>query len=137
MKLNKMLMMATLAVGGLSIGLPVQAQDSNAPAATPPPMRRPAFTLDGMAKQLDLTDDQKAKVKPIMEDQQKQRAEIGKDTSLSQEDRRAKMKELRDATGAKLKEVLTAEQYAKWEKMGPPNRRPAPAAPAADAPPKN
>ena len=127
MKLNKTLMMATLVVSGLLGGLSLQAQDaSNQPAASAPPMRRPQFSLDGMAKQLDLTDDQKAKVKPVMEDQQKQMADLRKDTSLAPADRRAKMKEIRDGTGAKLKEILTPEQYAKWQKMGPGNRRPVP-----------
>jgi protein CpxP len=149
MKLKKTIMMATLVAGGLLAGIPLQAQDApktppagDQPAAAAPAPRRPQFTLDGMAKALDLTDDQKTKVKPIMEEQQKKMTDLRNDKTLSPEDRRAKMKEIRDATGAKLKEVLTAEQYAKWEKMGPPNRRPAapaaaPATPPADDKAKN
>ncbi|HEV2691828.1 MAG TPA: hypothetical protein VG347_02930 [Verrucomicrobiae bacterium] len=131
MKLNKILMLASIVAAGLSSGIPAQAQDSNAPAATPPPMRRPQImNAEGLTKALDLTDDQKTKVKPILEDMQKQGADIRKDTSLAPEDRRAKMKEIRDAAGAKLKEILTPEQYAKWEKMAQ-GRRPAGGAPAA------
>jgi len=140
MKLKKTIMMATLVAGGLLVGIPLQAQDTpkdkpagdQPPAATAP--RRSQFSLDGMAKALDLTEDQKTKVKPIMEEQQKKMTDLRNDKTVSQEDRRTKAKEIRDATGAKLKEVLTAEQYAKWEKMGPPNRRP-PAAPATPAAP--
>jgi len=144
MKLTKTLMMATLVAGGLLAGTSLQAQDTpkdkptgDQPAAQAP--RRPQFSLEGLAKQLDLTEDQKTKVKPIMEEQQKKTAEVRKDTALSQEDRRAKMKEIREATGTQLKPILTAEQYAKWEKMGPPNRRPptAPVAPAAGDKAKN
>lgn len=145
MKLNKTLMLAAIAVGGLLAGIPVQAQDaSNQPAATPPPMRRPAMNADGLAKQLDLTDDQKTKVKPVLDDMQKQQADLRNDTSLSRADQMTKRKEIRDAASAKLKEILTPEQYAKWEKMGPGNRRPgapgapaAPATPPADTAPKN
>jgi Spy/CpxP family protein refolding chaperone len=136
MKLNKTMMLVALVAGGLLSGIPLRAQDaSNTPAATPPPTRRPMMTVDGIAKQLDLTDDQKTKVKPIIEDMQKQGAEVRKDTSLSQEDRRAKMKEIRDAASTQLKDILTPEQFAKWQKMGAGNRRQAPPnAPPGGAP---
>lgn len=140
-------MMAVVVAGGLLSVIPLQAQDAPktaggdqaAPAA--PAMRRPAISVDMLAKQLDLTDDQKTKVKPILDEMQTKRNELGKDTTISQTDRRAKMKEIRDAAGVKLKEVLTPEQYAKWEKLGQGGRRPAPpaapAAPATDTAPKN
>jgi Spy/CpxP family protein refolding chaperone len=48
---------------------------------------------------------------------------LREDTSLSQEDRRAKMKEIRDAMQAKIKEILTPEQYKKWEKHLRQNRK--------------
>jgi len=144
MKLNKTIMLVTLVAGGLLGGLPLHAQDaSNTPAATPP-MRRPAMSLQSLAKQLDLTDDQKTKVKPILEDMQKQIADLRKDTSLSPEDRRAKMKDIRTSVGTQLKDILTPEQYAKWQKMGAGNRRPpgggAPGGatpPATTTPPQN
>ena len=124
--------MVALAVGSLFATGSLQAQeapkdkpaDKVAPSAPAPGMRRPGLSLDGIAKQLDLTDDQKTKVKPILEDLQKQIAELRKDTSVAPEDRPAKMKEIREGVSAKLKEILTAEQFAKWEKMGPGMRRP-------------
>jgi hypothetical protein len=82
------------------------------------------MSVDAVAKQLDLTDEQKPKVKPILEEWQKKIADFRKSSAdLSQEDRRAKMKELRDATTAQLKPILTEEQLAKWEKMGQGMRR--------------
>ena len=42
------------------------------------------------------------------------------DTSLTPEDRRAKMKALRDDTTTQMKAVLTPEQFDKWQKMPPP-----------------
>ena len=129
MKLNKTLMIA-LAVGSLFAGSPLLAQDAPkdkpaAPAAPVPGMRRPpGLSLDNLSKQLDLTDDQKVKVKPILDDLQKQIAEIRKDKSIAPEDRPAKMKEIREGISAKLKEILTAEQFAKWEKLGAGMRRP-------------
>ena len=124
-------MMVALAAGSLFASSTLQAQDApkdkpadNKPAAPAPGARRPGLSLDNLAKQLDLTEDQKVKVKPILEDLQKKIAEIRKDTSIAAEDRPAKMKEIRDGISAKLKEILTAEQFAKWEKLGPGMRRP-------------
>ena len=128
MKLNKTLALAALVAGSLLAGSSaLQAQDNtNTPPAGGPPgggMRgRPTFEM--ISKQLDLTDDQKPLVKPIVEDMQKQASELRKDTSLTQEDRRAKMKEIRDGAAAKLKDILTPEQFAKWQKMGQRQRPP-------------
>jgi len=140
MKLNKTLMMAALMASGLFAGIPLQAQDaSNAPAATTPtaPMRRAGgMTLASLSKQLDLTDDQKTQIKPILEDMQKQMTALRADTTLSPTDRRSKMMEIRTGVGTQLKTILTPDQYTKWQKIAAGNRRPAPpvAAPPADAP---
>ncbi len=100
-------------------------------------MRGP--NLEMMSKMLDLTDAQKTQIKPILEEQAKEIKELRADTSLSQEDRRAKMKTLREGLAAKLKDILTPEQFAKFQKMG--QRRPpggaAGAPPTGDKPPQN
>jgi len=140
MKLNKTLALAALVAGSLFAGsVALQAQDNtNTPPAGAPPgggMRgRPNFEM--ISKQLELTDDQKPLVKPIVEDMQKQASELRKDTSLTQEDRRAKMKEIRDGAAAKLKDILTPEQFAKWQKIGQRQRPPMvpPATPPATPP---
>lgn len=140
MKMNKSIWLAALVAGSLFAGASaLQAQDTN--SATPPasdapkPIRaRPGF--DMIAKQLNLTDDQKPKVKPIIDDMMAKIRDVRTDQSLSPDDRRAKMKEIRDAAGTKLKEVLTPEQYDKWTKMGPRGGRPpgsTPRPPAAPA----
>jgi Spy/CpxP family protein refolding chaperone len=131
MKLNKALLIAALAAGSLfASGIPSQAQDNtNTPPAGAPPggMRaRPSF--DMLAKQLDLTDDQKPKVKAILDDQQQKMRDLRQDTSVAQADKRAKAKEIREATTAKLKDILTADQFAKWQKVGQ-RQRPAAAPP--------
>jgi len=73
--------------------------------------------LAQMAKELDLTDAQKEKIKPILQDQAKAMAELRDNKDLSREDRMAKMKEMRDGMTAKLKPILTPEQLEKWTKM--------------------
>jgi len=83
---------------------------------------RGGSTLERLTKTLDLTDDQKPKVKAALDAQQTKIKALREDSSLSQDDRRAKLKTIREETSADLKKVLTDEQYAKYEKLS--QRRP-------------
>ncbi len=75
----------------------------------------PEQRLERMSKQLNLTDDQKAKLKPILADEAAKMKDLRADTSVSREDRRTKMADIRKDIDAKIKGVLTADQYTKWE----------------------
>jgi Spy/CpxP family protein refolding chaperone len=77
----------------------------------------PDQQLARMTKQLHLTDDQQAKIKPILEDQQKQMMALRQDTSMSREDRFAKFREIRKATFEKMNPILTAEQQKQLQQM--------------------
>ena len=129
MKLTKTLALAvTVAAGLLAGGTMLQAQDStNTPPAAPHPgahgMRgRP--NLDRIAKELNLTGDQKTKLQAALADQLKQLRSLREDTSLATEDKRAKAREIHKATLAKIKEILTPEQLAKWHQHMRHNRPP-------------
>ena len=149
MKLNQTMMIAALIAGGVfAANLAATAQDSTnaaAPAhhaAAPgaPGTRGGKGGFDNIATQLALSEDQKAKAKPVFEDMSKNISELRKDTTLDQAARGAKIKDIRDATNAKLKEILTPDQYEQWLKLSQRNRRGpgagAPtAAPATTAPP--
>ncbi len=77
----------------------------------------PEDQLARMTKQLNLTGDQQARIKPIIEEQHKQMMDLRQDTSLSRQDRFAKFREIRQQSFEKMKKVLTAEQQKKWENM--------------------
>jgi len=77
----------------------------------------PADHLARMTKQLKLTDEQQAKIKPILEQQHQQMMELRQDTSMSRENRFAKFREVRQESLKKIKPILTPEQQQKWEKM--------------------
>ncbi len=130
MKMTKTLALVALIAGGLLAGTTLPAQD--APKAQPPGAQGAAggrghtFNIDGLAKQLALTDDQKPKVQAAIDDLIQKARDLRQKTGLTQDERRAKIKELRDEMDSKLKAILTAEQYAKWEKMHPGARQPAP-----------
>jgi Spy/CpxP family protein refolding chaperone len=61
---------------------------------------------------LNLTDDQKAKVKDIFADAKTKRQALSSDASLTDEQKKAKMKELHTGVMAKLNEVLTPDQQS-------------------------
>lgn len=138
MKLNKTLALAALVAGSLLAGTALQAQDSTntPPAGARPggPGQRGGPNIDQLAKELGLSDEAKAKVKTILDDQRTKMTELRKDTAMSAEDKRAKAKEIREATTAKLKEILTAEQLAKYQAQMQRNRPGGPG--GAGAPPK-
>jgi periplasmic protein CpxP/Spy len=66
--------------------------------------------LEAAVQSLNLTDDQKPKVKDIFADAKTKRQAVFTDSSLTQDQKRDKMKELHEATMSKLNEVLTPEQ---------------------------
>ncbi len=127
MKSTKTLFLTALAVGSLlALGTVANAGDTTnnpppAPPAGAPPPGGPGVRgqggFDRIIEQLNLTDDQKPKVKAILEDQRKKMGELRQDTSLSREDQMAKMKTIREDTTAQLKTVLTADQFKKWQDM--------------------
>ena len=83
--------------------------------------RRPMESVDDqikhLSKKLNLSDDQQAKLKPILEDQRKQMEAIHSDSSLSREDRFSKMQALRQSSDAQIKGVLNEEQQKNFDKM--------------------
>jgi Spy/CpxP family protein refolding chaperone len=148
--------MGAMTLGGLIALEPLaQAQEKKqdkpatpatpaAPAATPaaptaapgaPPTlspdlkaRRTEAQVNSWARMYGLTDEQKTKAKPIVEEQFKKLEEL--DKTLPIEERRKKIMEIRDGTLAKLKALLTPEQRQKMDSL--PQRgqvRPAPGAP--------
>jgi Spy/CpxP family protein refolding chaperone len=68
--------------------------------------------LQSAVESLNLTDDQKSKVKDIFADAKTKRQAVFSDSSLTDDQKKAKMKELHAGTMSKLNEVLTPDQQA-------------------------
>jgi periplasmic protein CpxP/Spy len=149
MKVNRMTLITALALGGWLMLNPAGfAQDAT--NATPPPggppgpgMRGRGPNFDMIAQQLNLTDDQKPKVKTILDDQRQKMRDLRQNEDLSRDDRMAQMKSIREDTDAKLKAVLTSDQFEQWQKMvsrmrgprsGPPPGSPPPGEGGTNAP---
>ena len=112
-------------VAGMMVSAPASHAMQNAPAAQEHgamggsmmgPMT-PENRLKMLTEKLNLTEDQQAKVKPILEDQSKQMKAIHDDASLAPADRQAKMKEIHESSIEKMNAILTPDQQAKWKQM--------------------
>ena len=144
MKSTKSMLIAALATGALLTCGSLIAAETNSPAGGPPAGERGPGGPGGpggmrgrpdIAKALDLTDEQKPKVEAIMKAAGEKRKALREDSELSQEDKRAKGKAIQEDTTAKIKAVLTPEQFAKFEKMPMGRGRPPGGGPGAGGPP--
>jgi Spy/CpxP family protein refolding chaperone len=73
-----------------------------------------------MQESLGLTDDQVQQLEPILEQQRKELSAFRRETSLSRQERKARLDHMRETQEAQLQSVLTPEQFEQWRK-GPPN----------------
>ena len=73
--------------------------------------------LEHYSRELKLTDAQKPQVKAVLEDQHEQMKQVMDNTSASRDESRTKMREIRQASNAKLRALLTDEQKARFDKM--------------------
>ena len=67
-----------------------------------------------MTKRYNLSSDQQSQIKPILANQQQQMQALRQDSSLSQEDRMAKVKSIRDDSSAKISALLNDSQKQKF-----------------------
>lgn len=126
---------AAAAVFSLGMGgMVAVAQENSAPAATqqdqqgPPPgggrhgHGGPERQVEMLTKRLDLTPDQVTQVKAIDQDAMTQAQGLRSDTTISKEDRHAKMKSIHEAAMTKIRAVLNDEQKAKFDAIAAQHR---------------
>jgi Spy/CpxP family protein refolding chaperone len=112
----------------LTTGIPVLAQQSTTTSgSTQSTQSAPATKADTkasrkewkqqMAKELGLTDDQKKQLKSLRQDQRKQMEAVRNDSSLSQEQKQAKFKEIHKSGMEKRDALLTPEQREKMQHL--------------------
>jgi len=80
-------------------------------------MRSVDERLQHMTKMLNLSDDQQAKLRPILQQQQDQVASLKQNTSMSQQDRHAKFQQIHQDTQQKIRGLLNDDQKAKFDQM--------------------
>jgi hypothetical protein len=135
-----LLLCAAFAYAQTNASQPNTAPSSDAQSAAPQtghaqPTQEAAIAerMQNLSRQLNLTDAQKEKIKPLLLDSAKQVDALRNDTSLTREQRFAKFKQIHESTLAQIRPVLTDEQQKKLDTMiaqmhqrpagGPPQNR--------------
>jgi periplasmic protein CpxP/Spy len=80
-------------------------------------MMSPDARLKQMTKDLNLTSDQQAKVKPILVDEQNKMMDLRNDTSLDRQTMREKMMQLRKDTNDQIRALLDDKQKETFDKL--------------------
>jgi len=131
-----------LTLAGLAL-LTAPALRADEPAA--PPTDKPAHPgrreemrehFKQMVKELNLTPDQQAKGEAIFKQSSEARKAIQDDTTLGEDQKRAKFKELRKSTEDQIHALLTPDQMAKLKALRESHRQHGDQ-PPADKPPGN
>jgi Spy/CpxP family protein refolding chaperone len=73
--------------------------------------------LKNLTDKLNLSADQQAKIKPILEDTRSQMQKIRQDDSMSREDKMAKGRSLREAANSRIRDVLTDDQKKAFDDL--------------------
>jgi periplasmic protein CpxP/Spy len=98
------------------------------PGGGPPdPEAMAARQLSSMKERLKLTDEQEAKIKPILQESAKQMAESFKKMTPGEppsEEMRAEMQKSREAQAKKINALLTDDQKKEYKKMQSERRGP-------------
>jgi periplasmic protein CpxP/Spy len=77
----------------------------------------PAKRTAELTKKLNLTSDQQTKVQDALQSEHSQMESLHQDASLSQQDRHAKMMDIRKSTDDQIRGVLDSTQQKKWDEM--------------------
>ena len=77
----------------------------------------PEAMVEHLSTELNLTDEQKAKIKPMTEDVYKKMNDVRQDSSLSEQERREKIRQIHENALGQVKTVLNPEQQKKLDEM--------------------
>jgi protein CpxP len=100
---------------------PVQAQTGDAAAGKGKGKgdraARAKERLDKLQTELGLTEDQSKKLQGIMMEQRQTMKSVKDDTTLTEDQKKEKLKASRAEIDTKISAILTPEQKAKWEQL--------------------
>jgi len=125
----KQCLLVLLAASLISIAAPLAAaqssNDSSPSTQQPAPGNGgwhhgppdPAQRTQELTRKLKLTADQQTKVQEILQSEHSQMETLHQDTSLSQQDRHAKMMDIHKSGDAQIRALLDSNQQKKWDEM--------------------
>jgi len=131
MKQKRPILKLLLLASALALAPSVRADDDHKDEKAPPKRAegfraQPGERTQQLAKELDLSDQQKQKLRPILREQAQKLRELRQDTNLDRQERLARLKEYRQEFITQLKTILTPEQLEKFKQLrseGPRRRK--------------
>ncbi len=117
---------------------PPPPQQQQGPAGQSPRRMDPARQLKMLTRRLNLSDDQRAQIKPLLEERRQKMQALFQDQSLSRDQVRAQMRTIHEETRGKIEAVLNDQQKQQYEAMDQArmNRRNNPPPPPPNAAPQ-
>jgi len=115
--------MVLLALGfALATGRPARAVDELTSRPRPhsadeTTQRRVAMRLQNLATKLELTDEQKVALRPILESESTSMCALRMNTTIAPEEQESQMVAIRDRFREQIKTILTPEQQTKLDAM--------------------
>jgi Spy/CpxP family protein refolding chaperone len=95
-----------------------QANDSaNQAMGDPETKVKVQAKLEKLSSELNLTDDQKTQLKPILQGEYKELKGVNGNSSLSDEQKKSKMAEIHESSKSQMSSILTPEQKTKLAAM--------------------
>jgi Spy/CpxP family protein refolding chaperone len=116
-RVSQVRLVAAVVLGGLLVCCPVTTQGANlgGPAGAKLALARERF--QDIAAQLQLTDQQKQQIKPILREEAQKLKSLRAETGLTKQQKHAQLKQIRQDLLARIKPILTPEQLAKWQTL--------------------
>lgn len=126
--MSKKTMLVFAMAGLISIVAPFATAQDNPPSDQASAMQNnggrhrhgvpdPAQRTAELTKRLNLTSDQQPKVLAALQSEKSQMESVHQDSSLSQQDRRAKMMDIHKSTDSDIRALLDSNQQKKWDEM--------------------
>lgn len=118
----KRLVLTVIVNGALAIGLaaatiPARAQEQDTQQAGARQMPSPDDVVQRLGQKLNLSDDQKAQIKPIIADRQQKMQALRSDTSLRRGQKGQQMKSIMEDSDKKINAILTPDQQKQYAQL--------------------
>jgi Spy/CpxP family protein refolding chaperone len=118
----KKLLLTVIVNGALAMGLaaasiPARAQDQDTQSSGARQMRSPDEVVQKLGEKLNLTDDQKEQIKPIIADRQQKLQALRSDSSGRRRQKARQAKSILEDSDKKIKAILTPDQQKQYAEM--------------------
>ena|ERR1017187_6737064 len=104
-------------LGGLLVCCPMAAQSANLANAAGGKGAQAKERFQDLAAQLQLTAQQKQELKPILREEGQKLKNLWAETGTAKRVKHAQLKQIRQEFVARVKTILTPEQFAKWQTL--------------------